>query len=141
MSMKGCRFVDRKKVIDFSYDDKTGCISDVICDNETYKADAVILAVGTSTIQELAKKSATLSTREEFLKVLNLTASDLVSTKLWLDKKIRIPFARNVCSSFNDSSGWTFFNLNDLFDDHRNSPVTTVQADFYHANELLSLNT
>ncbi|KAF9684516.1 hypothetical protein SADUNF_Sadunf04G0126200 [Salix dunnii] len=55
-SMKGYRFVDRKKVIDFSYDDKTGCISDVVCDNETYKADAVILAVGTSTIQELTKK-------------------------------------------------------------------------------------
>lgn len=63
----------------------------------------------------------------------------MVSTKLWLDKKIRIPFARNVCSSFDDSSGWTFFNLNELFDEHRNSPVTIVQADFYHGNELVPL--
>ncbi|KAB5561483.1 hypothetical protein DKX38_006440 [Salix brachista] len=52
---------------------------------------------------------------------------------------IRIPFARNVCSSVDDSSGWTFFNLNDLFDEHRNSPATILQADFYHANELLPL--
>ncbi|KAJ6708048.1 hypothetical protein OIU85_028337 [Salix viminalis] len=49
---------------------------------------------------------------------------------------IRIPFARNVCSSFDDSSGC---NLNDLFDEHRNSPATILQADFYHANELLPL--
>lgn len=139
MSSKGCQFVDSKKVIDFSFDEETGCISDVVCDNETYKADAVILAVGISTVQELTKNSAALNTREEFLKVLNLAASDLVSTKLWLDKKIRIPFARNVCSSFDDSSGWTFFNLNELFDEHRNSPVTIVQADFYHGNELVPL--
>ncbi|XP_061978695.1 uncharacterized protein LOC133699474 isoform X2 [Populus nigra] len=139
MSNKGCQFVDSKKVIDFSFDEETGCISDVVCDNETYKADAVILAVGISTVQELTKNSAALNTREEFLKVLNLAASDLVSTKLWLDKKIRIPFARNVCSSFDDSSGWTFFNLNELFDEHRNSPVTIVQADFYHGNELVLL--
>lgn len=55
MSSKGCQFVDSKKVIDFSFDEETGCISDVVCDNETYKADAVILAVGISTVQELTK--------------------------------------------------------------------------------------
>ncbi|KAJ6368860.1 hypothetical protein OIU78_001269 [Salix suchowensis] len=58
---------------------------------------------------------------------------------MMLVSMIRIPFARNVCSSFDDSSGWTFFNLNDLFDEHRNSPATILQADFYHANELLPL--
>ncbi|KAJ6716977.1 hypothetical protein OIU74_009489 [Salix koriyanagi] len=51
---------------------------------------------------------------EEFQSILNLSAGDLVSTKLWFGKKIRIPFARNACSSFDDSSGWDFFELNAL---------------------------
>ncbi|KAJ6386111.1 hypothetical protein OIU77_029138 [Salix suchowensis] len=51
---------------------------------------------------------------EEFQNILNLSAGDLVSTKLWFGKKIRIPFARNACSSFDDSSGWDFFELNAL---------------------------
>ncbi|KAF9676187.1 hypothetical protein SADUNF_Sadunf09G0112200 [Salix dunnii] len=63
------------------------------------------------------------SAGEEFQSILNLSAGDLVSTKLWYDKKpffpdsckqIRIPFARNACSSFDDSSGRDFFALNEL---------------------------
>ncbi|KAH8498079.1 hypothetical protein H0E87_017123 [Populus deltoides] len=63
----------------------------------------------------------------EFQNILNLSAGDLVSTELRLDKKIGIPFARNACSSFDDSSGWNFFELNELFVSH------------YHGNELLPL--
>ncbi|KAJ6395661.1 hypothetical protein OIU77_020839 [Salix suchowensis] len=134
MSMKGCRFVDRKKVTDLSFDDKTGCISYVfVTMRHTRQMKLFWLSELPQSKNSLRK---VLSTREEFLKVLNLDASDLVSTKLWLGKKIRIPFARNVCSSFDDSSGC---NLNDLFDEHRNSPATILQADFYHANELLPL--
>ncbi|KAL9370647.1 hypothetical protein Peur_035787 [Populus x canadensis] len=63
----------------------------------------------------------------EFQNILNLSASDLVSTELRLDKKIGIPFARNARSSFDDSSGWNFFELNELF------------VSNYHGNELLPL--
>jgi hypothetical protein len=65
-----------------------------------------------------------------FLEVYAYVLKNLTPFYSDLCEQIRIPFARNVCSSFDDSSGWTFFNLNELFDEHRNSHVTIVQADF-----------
>ncbi|KAA8535968.1 hypothetical protein F0562_028446 [Nyssa sinensis] len=100
----------------------------------------VILAVGISTLQEIIRNSAALCTREEFLKVLNLDSIDLLTVKLQLDRKVNIPNASNVSSGFYDSSSWTFFDLNMIHDKHKDDPVTVIQADFYHANELLPLN-
>ncbi|XP_058004588.1 uncharacterized protein LOC110650347 isoform X2 [Hevea brasiliensis] len=136
---KGCRFLDGGKMKDFIFNKETSCISGVVCSNETYGADAVILAVGISKVQELVKNSAALCTREEFLKVLNLSGIDLLTCKLQLDRKVNIPHASNVCSTFDDSLGWTFFDLNALHDEHKDSEVTTIRVDFYHANELLPL--
>uniref|UniRef100_A0A2P2MG25 Phytoene dehydrogenase n=2 Tax=Rhizophora mucronata TaxID=61149 RepID=A0A2P2MG25_RHIMU len=136
---KGCRFLHNRKLMDFFIDEETGCISDLVCSNEIYKADAVILAVGVSTIQEIIKDSAALCTSKEFLKVLKLAGIDVLSAKLFLDRKVNIPQASNACSGNDDSFGWTFFNLNALHDEHKESPVTVIQADFYYASELLRL--
>ncbi|KAF3971250.1 hypothetical protein CMV_005133 [Castanea mollissima] len=80
-----------------------------------------------------------LRTREEFLKVLNLASIDVVTVKLRLDRKVKIPNASNVCSGFDDSFGWTLFDLNIIHDEHNDDPVTVLQADFYHSNEFLPL--
>ncbi|EEF41121.1 uncharacterized protein LOC8283661 isoform X2 [Ricinus communis] len=136
---KGCRFLDGEKVIDFIINEETSCIEEVVCSNETINADAVILAVGISKVQELVKNSAALSTREEFLKVLNLAGIDILTCKLQLDRKVNLAHASNACSGFDDSFSWTFFDLNALHDEHKDNQVTTLQADFYHANELLPL--
>ncbi|XP_020536724.1 uncharacterized protein LOC105638513 isoform X2 [Jatropha curcas] len=109
---KGCQFLDSGKVKDFVLNEETSCISEVVCSNGTYKADAVILAAGISEVQELVKNSAVLFTREEFLKVLNLAGIDVLTCKLQLDRKVSIPHAANACSAFDNS---------------------------YHANELLPL--
>ncbi|GMN38215.1 hypothetical protein TIFTF001_007441 [Ficus carica] len=168
MKTKGCEFIEGRKVTGFSVDEETGCVSSVTCGRETYNADAVILAVGISTLQDLIKNrltpeqsvetslvdpllpillstrvdfgimySAVLCTREEFLKVLNLDSIDVLTVKLWLDRKVSIPYASNACSGFDDSFGWTFFHLNMIHDEHKDDPVTVLQADFYYANELL----
>ncbi|XP_037495826.1 uncharacterized protein LOC105638513 isoform X3 [Jatropha curcas] len=84
---KGCQFLDSGKVKDFVLNEETSCISEVVCSNGTYKADAVILAAGISEVQELVKNSAVLFTREEFLKVLNLAGIDVLTCKLQLDRK------------------------------------------------------
>ncbi|XP_050231643.1 uncharacterized protein LOC126680549 [Mercurialis annua] len=136
---RGCQFVDGGEVKDIIVDEQTSCISEVVCSNETFNADAVILAAGISQVQELVKNSAALSTREEFLKVLNLSAIDVLICKLQLDRKVKIPHASNACSGFDDSFSWTFSDLNALHDEHEDSEATTVRADFYHANELLPL--
>ncbi|KAJ4715951.1 Phytoene desaturase [Melia azedarach] len=140
MRSRGCEFLDGRRVTGLSYDEETGRISEVVCGKETYNADAVILAVGISTLQELIMNSAVLCTREEFLKVLNLAGIDVVIVKLRFDRKVIIPNASNACSGFGGSFAWTFFDLNQIYDEHKDDSVTVIQADFYHANELLPLN-
>ncbi|PON89938.1 NAD(P)-binding domain containing protein [Trema orientale] len=142
---KGCEFAEGRKVTDFSINEETGSISAVICGREVYDADAVLLAVGISTLQDLIKNSvdcgamfsAVLYTRQEFLKVLNLNSIDVLTVKIWLDRKVNIPYASNACSGFGGSFGWTFSHLNTIYDEHKDNPVSVLQADFYHANELL----
>nr|XP_027088170.1 uncharacterized protein LOC113709571 isoform X2 [Coffea arabica] len=139
LKSQGCKFLTGRKVTDITIDEETGCISEVVCGKESLKADAVIFAIGISTMQEIIENSAALCTREEFLKVLNLDSIDILTVKLQLDRKVSIPNASNVSSRFDDSTGWTFFNLNMIYDEHNDDLGTVVQADFYHANDLLPL--
>lgn len=55
MRTKGCEILEGRRVTDFSFTKETSCISEVICGRESYNADAVILAVGISRLQELIK--------------------------------------------------------------------------------------
>lgn len=73
------------------------------------------------------------------MKVLNLAGIDVLTVKLQFDRKVNIPKAVNTCSGFDDSCGWTYFDLNAIHDEYKDDPVTVLQANFYHANELLLL--
>ena len=42
--------------------------------------------------------------------------------------QVKIPNASNACSGF-DEFGWTFFDLNIIHDEHKDDPVTVLQAD------------
>lgn len=53
LKSQGCKFLEGRKVTDISVDEETGCISEVVCGKESLKADAVIFAVGISTLQEI----------------------------------------------------------------------------------------
>lgn len=57
MKIQGCRFLEGRKVTDVVVNEETGCISEVICEKESFKADAFILAVGVSTLQEIVQSS------------------------------------------------------------------------------------
>ena len=70
---------------------------------------------------------------------MNLASIDVVSVKLWFDKKVTVPNVSNACSGFGDSLAWTFFDLNKIYDEHKDDSATVIQADFYHANELMPL--
>jgi uncharacterized FAD-dependent dehydrogenase len=53
---KGCEILEDKKVTGlFFNEEEPTCISEVVCGRESYNADAVILAVGISRLQELVK--------------------------------------------------------------------------------------
>jgi len=64
----------------------------------------------------------------------------VISIKLWLDKKITIPNVANVCPGFDDSSGWTFFDLTSIYDDYYEEPMTVVEVEFYNASRLITLS-
>ncbi|KAI6701017.1 hypothetical protein NL676_015341 [Syzygium grande] len=139
MRTQGCVFLEGRRVTDLLFDEVTGCISGIACGGETLNADAFILAVRISTLQEIIKNSSVLCTRNEFLRVMNLAGVDALSVKLRLDGKVTIPNAINVCSGDDNCFGWTFFDLNVLHDEHKGDPMQVIQSDFYYANELLVL--
>ena len=64
----------------------------------------------------------------------------VLAVRLYLDKKVRIPFKSNACFGFDQTTGWTFFDLSSLHDDLKkgdDDQGTVLEADFYHANQML----
>ncbi|PIN19185.1 Amine oxidase [Handroanthus impetiginosus] len=139
LKSQGCRFLDGREVTDVVLNEETGCISEVICEKESFKTDALILAIGISTLQEIIQNSAALCGREEFLKVMKLNSTDLLTVKLWLDRKVNVPYASSISCGFDDYSAWTFFDLSTIYDEYKDSTSTIIQADLYNANDLLPL--
>jgi hypothetical protein len=44
--------------------------------------------------------------------------------------QVNIPNASNAFSGFDDSFGWTLFDLNIIHDEHKDDSVTVLEADF-----------
>ncbi|GJD17876.1 amine oxidase [Rivularia sp. IAM M-261] len=112
----------------------------VVCGDEVFDADAVIFSVGITGMKKIVANSPTLQTRSEFRNLTNLGAVDVVAVRLWFDRKINIPLPSNACFGFDETTGWTFFDLNALHDEYRDEPGTVVEVDFYHANQFIPLN-
>ncbi|MGB3766941.1 MAG: FAD-dependent oxidoreductase [Phormidesmis sp.] len=114
-------------------------IDAVICDDEVFEADAVIFSVGITGMKKIVGQSEGLRDRPEFRNLSNLNGIDVLATRLWFDRKIDIPLPSNACFGFHETTGWTFFDLNALHDEYKDEPGTVVEADYYHANQLLNL--
>ena len=115
-------------------------VTAVVCGDEVFEADAVVFAVCISGLKKIVEQSAPLRDRQEFRDSRNLGAIDVLATRLWLDRKVEIPLPSNACFGFHPTTGWTFFDLNALHDEYRDEPGTVVEADYYHANQLLALD-
>ena len=115
-------------------------LTGVICGDQQFDADAVIFAVGISGMKKIVAHSSTLRCRPEFRDLNNLSAVDVLATRLWFDRKVSIPRPSNACFGFNATTGWTFFDLNALHDEYRDAPGSVVEVDFYHANQFLPLD-
>lgn len=44
--------------------------------------------------------------------------------------QVTVPNVSNACSGFGDSLAWTFFDLNKIYDEHKDDSGTVIQADF-----------
>ncbi|KAG2573977.1 phytoene dehydrogenase-like isoform X1 [Panicum virgatum] len=140
LEMEGLKFVPNKVPSSLTIDTDSGCISAIVCGDEIYKADAFVSAMGLSSLQSIVKNSPFLWSHREFANLLHLSTVDVISIKLWLDKKITIPNVANVCPGFDDSSGWTFFDLTSIYDDYYEEPMTVVEVEFYNASRLITLS-
>jgi uncharacterized protein with NAD-binding domain and iron-sulfur cluster len=123
--------------------EKTGSLptaTGVVCGDEVFEADAVVFAVGVSGMQKIVSNSPALRSRPEFRNLMNLGAIDVLATRLWFDRPVAIPHPSNACFGFDTTTGWTFFDLNALHDEHRQEPGSVIEADFYHANQLIPMD-
>jgi uncharacterized protein with NAD-binding domain and iron-sulfur cluster len=134
----GGKVLTQRRVTDLRIDSNNQATG-VVCGDETFDADAVIFAVGVTGMQKIIGNSSALQSRKQFRDVMNLGAVDVLATRLWFDKKIDIPLPSNACFGFSSTTGWTFFDLNTLHDEFRSEPGTVIEADFYHANQLIPL--
>jgi uncharacterized protein with NAD-binding domain and iron-sulfur cluster len=135
----GAKVLPKRRVTDLIVDSNNRTTG-VVCGDEVFDADAVIFAVGVSGMKKIVSTSSNLQTREEFRNLNNLGAIDVLATRLWFDRKIDIPRPSNACFGFDATTGWTFFDLNALHDEYKDEPGTVIEADFYHANQFLSLS-
>ncbi|NHC37708.1 hydroxysqualene dehydroxylase [Scytonema millei] len=135
----GGKILPNRRVSDILLDSE-GLAKAVVCGDEVFEADAVIFAVGVSGMQKIVSSSSSLQSRKEFRNLMNLGAVDVLATRLWCDRKIHIPRPSNACFGFDVTTGWTFFDLNALHDEYRDVSETVIEADFYHANQLLPMS-
>lgn len=135
----GAKVLANRRVSDVIVDSNNRATA-VVCGDEVFAADAVIFAVGITGMKKIVASSPSLQTRAEFRNVSNLGGIDVLAVRLWFDRKINIPLPSNACFGFDDTTGWTFFDLNALQDEYRDEPGTVVEVDFYHANQFISLD-
>lgn len=119
---------------------KEGKVIGVQCGNDFFAADAVISGVNITGLKKIVETSSNLNSYAQFRNLANLRGIDVLATRLWFDRKINIPLPSNACFGFDATTGWTFFDLNDLHDEYQNEPNTVIEADFYHANQLLGMS-
>lgn len=115
-------------------------VTGVVCgDDEVFAVDAVIFAVGIDAMKKIVANSHTLKQFPEFCDTANLGSIDVLATRLWFKDAVDIPLASNACFGFDTTTGWTFFDLNVLHDEWKDSEGSVIEVDFYHANQLLPM--
>mmetsp|Transcript_13605 Transcript_13605/g.49465 ORF Transcript_13605/g.49465 Transcript_13605/m.49465 type:complete len:454 (-) Transcript_13605:248-1609(-) len=124
---------------------ESGRVQSVTCkvkdgSEKVFQADAVVFAVGIKAMQKIVPPSPILAQHQSFRNIMNLKGIDCIATRLWFDRIVQVKNPANVLSQFDQDVGGTFFILNDLQDEYRDSEGTVVAADFYHANSLLPLS-
>ncbi len=135
----GGKVLTNKRVSDIVLDE-AGNATGVKCGEEFLAADGVISAVSVSGMKKIVDSSTKLNNYGEFRNLANLKGIDVLATRLWFDRKINVPLPSNACFGFDATTGWTFFDLNALQDEYKNEPNTVIEADFYHANQLLPMS-
>ena len=115
------------------------------------KVDGIIMAVGNQGMSSIVSSSPDLAKFPVFSKAASLKGIDVISCRLWLDRKVETRSPANVFSRFEAlrGAGGTFFMLDQLQedspelwgdDDCEEKKGSVVACDFYNAGGLMSLS-
>ncbi len=139
----GVIFLTSTRVIDFDGDQNANAdvvpntISKVVCQDNYIKriesnADMVVFAVGGVALNVMVRCSPSLSKHAEFCKFANLRGTSALTTRLYFDKQLDIPYSANSCWGFEKGICQTFLDIAKLqgIDDVESS---IVEVDYYHA--------
>jgi uncharacterized protein with NAD-binding domain and iron-sulfur cluster len=135
----GGKVLTNKRVTDIELDD-TGNATAVICGDEKFVTDAIISGISIAGMKKIITQSKTLTNYSQFRNLMNLRSIDVLAVRLWFDRRVNIPLPSNACFGFDETTGWTFFDLNTLHDQYKNEIGSVVEVDFYHANQLLPMS-
>ncbi|TVQ44155.1 MAG: FAD-dependent oxidoreductase [Gloeocapsa sp. DLM2.Bin57] len=134
----GGKVLTNKRVSDLIINQQ-GEVTGVVSGTEVFTADSVILALSISGLKKIVAQSDNLTKYPDFCNLNNLGSIDVLATRLWFDRKINVPLPSNACFGFDLTTGWTFFDLNNLHDAYRDEVGSVIEVDFYHANQLLPM--
>ncbi len=70
-----------------------------------YPCDAVVFAVGITAMQKLTLANPCLASRTEFQSIMNLSALDVIATRLFFDRVVPTRYPANVLSGFEPAAG------------------------------------
>mmetsp|Transcript_19831 Transcript_19831/g.24456 ORF Transcript_19831/g.24456 Transcript_19831/m.24456 type:complete len:622 (+) Transcript_19831:121-1986(+) len=117
--------------------------------------DGIVLALGCKGMKSVVDSSKDLANIPTFSKAASLKGIDVISTRIWFDKKVPTRTPANVFAKFEAlrGSGGTFFMLDQLQEDNpslwgevdgttvdEESRGSVVACDFYNAGAVMSMS-
>ena len=143
---RGVSFLTSTRVVglEASQDGGAPSICGVVCLNDegeevVLPSDEVVFAVGGAALNAFVRNSPVLARHAEFRRFANLRGTGVLATRLYLDRKLDIPYSANACWGFDEGVGMTFFDitaLHGISDDEG----SVVEVDYYHAASLLVMD-
>jgi uncharacterized protein with NAD-binding domain and iron-sulfur cluster len=157
MKENGVKFLCNTRVTGFQIDSDTIAttpkITSIKCTstnpsgdttNLTIDVDEVIFAVGAKSLNAFVRFSPELAKLSEFRRFANLRGTSVLATRLFLDRKLSVPYSANACWGFDQGIGMTMFDISTLHGPNsstvQDSPGSVIEVDYYYANKLLCMS-
>lgn len=123
---------------------QNGIIQSVTCTSSssnkvTFPVDDVVFAVGATALSSIVRNCPSLASYPDLAKFTNLRGTSVLATRLYLDRKVHIPYSANAVFGFDKNVGQTFFDISTLHGAETTSG-SVIEVDYYHANQLLALS-
>lgn len=153
MKRNNVQFETSTRVTGFQFDPtKNGkeAITSIQCSNTdngeqfNLDVDTVVFAVGAEALNAFVRYSPSMAKYPEFRRFANLRGTSVLATRIFLDRKIKVPYSANACWGFDDGIGMTMFDITTIHevdkDPNADFSGSILEVDYYHASPLLVMD-